>query len=288
MTKTFLLLLICFAILPAQAQRNVTAPEIGVVENMENDSLLHAFGFRCLVESTSKILSPRNVSDEQFKIHLQKIKKLRTPLFACNLFIPGDLKVVGPKVDEKVVLTYVEAVLKRARAAGLKMIIWGSGGSRGVPEGFDRVKAKAQFISFGKKIAPLAAKYKIILALENLNRTECNFINSVKEALEIVRAVDHKNLRLCIDIYHMLKENESPQIIPDTKGYFVYCEVAEKEGRTPPGVKGDDFTPYLFALKNIGYTGKIVIECRWDNLSEQGSNAYKTLRRQIDLAYKIQ
>jgi sugar phosphate isomerase/epimerase len=285
MTKTCLLLLICFAMLSAPAQKKAVTPEIGVVENMENDSLLHAFGFRCLVESTSKMLSPRNVSDEQFQIHLQRIKKLRTPLFACNLFIPGDLKVVGPQVDEKLVLTYVEAVLKRARAAGLKMIIWGSGGSRGIPEGFDRTKAKEQFISFGKKIAPLAAKYKIILALENLNRTECNFINSVKEAFEIVRAIDHQNLRLCIDIYHMLKENESPQIIPDTKGYFVYCEVAEKEGRTPPGVSGDDFTPYFSALKNIGYTGKIVIECRWDNLSEQGSNAYKTIQKQLDLAY---
>jgi sugar phosphate isomerase/epimerase len=285
MTNTFIICLLVFAATLLQAQRKITAPEIGVVENMENDSLLQASGYRYLVESTAKILSPRNVSAEQSQANLTAIKKLRIPLFACNLFIPGDLKVVGPNANEARVLSYVETVLQRARKAGIKMIIWGSGGSRGIPEGFDPGKATAQFISIGKKIAALAAKYNIVVALENLNSTEANFINTVREALEIVQAIDHKNLRLCIDIYHMLKEGESPDVIAGTKGYVVYCEVAEKERRTPPGVEGDDFTPYFTALKNIGYSGKIVLECRWENLSAQGANAYQELRRQVDEAY---
>jgi sugar phosphate isomerase/epimerase len=286
MTKFIFILFIGFATVSLQAQKKITTPEIGVVQDIENDSLLYAFGFRYLIESTPKLLSPRTVSDQQFQNTLQKIKSSRIPLFACNLFIPGDLKVVGPNVDAQAVLTFVETVLQRAQAAGLKMIIWGSGGSRGVPEGFDRAKAKEQFIAMGKKLAPLAKKYNIVLAIENLNTTECNFINTVKEALEIVKAVDHKNLRLCIDIYHMLKENESPEVIANTKGYFVYCEVAEKEGRTPPGVHGQDFTPYFKALKNIGYAGKIVIECRWENVPAQGNTAYQTLRKQVDEVYK--
>ena len=262
------------------------APEIGVVQNIENDSLLHSFGYRCIIESANKILSPRNVSDQQFKDQLQIIKKLPAPLFACNLFLPGDLKVVGSNVNEQAVLTYVEIVLQRAEEANLKMIIWGSGGSRGVPEGFDRAKAKDQFISIAEKIAALAEKYNIILALENLNRTECNFINSVSEALEIVKAVDHKNLRLCIDLYHMAKEGESPDVIATTKKYVVYCEVAEKENRTPPGVHGDDFTPYFSELKKINYAGKIVIECRWDNIAMPGNGAYQALRNQLHKVYE--
>jgi sugar phosphate isomerase/epimerase len=285
MAKTLIIFLFFLVPLSLQAQKLKT-PEIGVVENIENDSILHVFGYKYLVESTAKILSPRNFSDQQFNSNLERIKKLRIPLFACNIFIPGDLKVVGPDVDEKAVLSYVEIVFQRAKTTGLKMIIWGSGGSRGVPDGFDRVKAKAQFISMGKKIAALAQKYNITLALESLNSTECNFINTLKEALEIVKAIDHKNLRLCMDIYHMLKEGESADVIAETKGYLVYCEVAEKEGRTPPGVHGEDFSSYFTALKNIGYTGKIVLECRWNNLNAQGSSAYQELHRQIDKAYK--
>ncbi|HOX83301.1 MAG TPA: sugar phosphate isomerase/epimerase family protein [Chryseolinea sp.] len=277
---------LCISLCSLKAQHKIIVPQIGIVENMENDSLLHAFGYTYLVESTQKILSPRNVSDQQFQIHLQKIKQLQVPLFACNIFLPGDLKVVGPVVDEQAILRYTEVVLQRAQIAGLKMIIWGSGGSRGIPEGFDRAKAKEQFIYMAKKIAMVGEKYNIILALENLNRTECNFINTLKEALEIVSAVDHDHLRLCADIYHMLKEDEEPEIIASAKKYIVYCEVAEKEGRTPPGVHQENFKPYLSALQKIGYNGNISIECWWKNVREQGNLAYQNIHNQIDEVYK--
>ena len=286
MTKIYLLFTVCLISLSVTAQKKLAAPLIGVVQDIENDSLLQALGFQYLVEATPKLLSPREVTDQQFQARLKTIKKLRVPLYGCNLFIPGDLKVVGPEVDEKAVLEYVDVVLKRAKAAGLTLITWGSGGSRGVPEGFDRVTATAQFIYMAKQVAAVAAKYDVILALENLNSTECNFITTLSEALAVVKAVDHKNFRLCVDIYHMLKEDESANAIAGSKGYAVYCEVAEKEGRTPPGVQGDDFTPYIAALKKEGYTGNIVIECRWDNLAEQGAMAYQTLRQQIDSVYK--
>jgi sugar phosphate isomerase/epimerase len=207
-------------------------------------------------------------------------------LFGTNLFIPGDLKTVGPAVDEKSVLSFVEGVFQRGRAAGIKMIIWGSGGSRGIPEGFDRAKAREQFISMARKIAALAKNYNIILALENLNSTECNFITSVAEAYDIVKSVDHDNFRLCADIYHMLKEGESATVIERTKKYLVYCEIAEKENRTPPGVHGENFKPYLQALKKIGYKGNIVIECRWEDFGAQGLSAYRYLYKQMEEVYK--
>jgi sugar phosphate isomerase/epimerase len=276
----FVCILLCLASIVVRAQQN-TVPEIGVVQDIEKDSLLTAFGYKYLVENTTKLLSPRTVSDEQFQDQLKVIRKSRIPLFACNIFIPGDLKVVGPSVDEKAVLEYVEKVFSRAQQAGLSMIIWGSSGSRRLPDGYDRATAKKQFISIGKKIAAVAYKYNIVLALENLNTTEANFITTVGEALEIVKGVNHKNLRLCVDIYHMLKENESPAVIAKTKGYLVYCELAEREGRTPPGVHGDDFRPYLKQLKDAGFKGIIVIECRWDNVETQGKPAHDELRKQL-------
>jgi sugar phosphate isomerase/epimerase len=278
--RHYALCLMCLSSVVIHAQQK-QVPEIGVVQDIENDSLLQIFGYRYLVENTSKFLSPRTVSDEQFQEKLNVLRKSRIPVYACNIFIPGDLKVVGPSVNESEVLDYVEKVFARAQQADLTMIIWGSSGSRRVPDGFDRTKAKEQFIAIAQKIAAVAARYNIILALENLNTTEANFITTVKEALEIVKSVNHKNLRICTDIYHMLKENESPDVILEAKGFVVYCEVAEKEGRTPPGVHGDNFRPYLSALKKIGFSGKIVIECRWENIEKQGKSAYQELEKQV-------
>jgi sugar phosphate isomerase/epimerase len=283
--KVFLTCLSLLIALVGAGQQKAKVPSIGVVQNIENDSLLYGIGYGSIVESVGKLISPKTVSDAQFKENLHKIKKLRVPLYAFNIFIPGELKVVGPDVDEQAVLSYVEQVFQRARQANVKRIIWGSGGSRRVPESFDHSKAKKQFISIAEKIAESASRYEITLALENLNSTETNFITTIAEALDIVKAVNHPNLRLCVDVYHMLKENESPDIIQSAKGYVIYCEVAEKNGRTPPGVQQENFKPYFAALKKIGYNDRIMIECRWENVREQAGPAFQYLKKQIDEVY---
>lgn len=284
--KTLIISFLVLAFTCVEAQKKDVLPEIGVVQSIENDSLLHSLGYRGIVESVGKLVSPRTITESQFQENLVKIKSSQVPLYAFNIFIPGELKVVGPAVDEQAILQYVKNVFERAGKANVKRIIWGSGGSRRVPEGFDATTAKQQFISIARKIAEIASEHGITLALESLNSTETNFITTLDEALNIVKTVDHKNLRLCVDVYHMLKENEGPDVIRKAKGYVVYCEVAEKNGRTPPGVQGEDFKPYFTALKEIGYRDKIMIECRWENVNTQAGPAFSYLRGQIDAVYK--
>jgi sugar phosphate isomerase/epimerase len=260
-------------------------PEIGIAQGLEHDSVLYTSGYRYVVESINKLISPRNVSQEQFIQNLAILRKLRSNVYALNLFIPGDLKLVGPEVNEEAILVYAEQVLIRCQQAGVKMIVWGSGGARRVPDGFDREKANKQFADIAKQIAVKAKAHDVMLALENLNSTETNFITTAAEALAMVKRVDHPNFRLCIDIYHMLKENESPDVIEAASKYVVHCDIAEKLNRTPPGVAKEDFRPYLKALKKIKYTGKIVIEGRWENLATQALPAYQYLQQQIDEVY---
>lgn len=284
--KNAILFLVLLSTTDLFSQKKVDLPEIGIVQSLENDSLVRSFGYRYLVESVARLISPKNVTEEQFQENAKKMKSLSHPLYACNIFIPGELKVVGPEVNEVAILEYTEEVFKRCQRANVNMIIWGSGGSRRLPDGFDKERAKAQFVSIAKKISDLGARYNMTFALENLNSTETNFITKAEEALEIVKKVDRKNFGLCIDIYHMLKEGESPAIIEKSAANLIYCEVAERENRTPPGVRGDDFRPYLSALKKAKYKGKIVIECRWEDVARQGLAAYQYLSGQLKEVYR--
>lgn len=285
MKHIFLLILMAYWINPALAQRNDKKPEIGIAQDFQNDSLLHANGYRFLVESIAKCISPKSVSEQQFLDNVKAFKKLKLNIYAVNIFFPGDLKLVGPEVNEEAILSHARSVFQRCNTAGVKMVIWGSGGARRVPEGFDLGKAKEQFVSIARKVAALAKQYKIMVALENLNSTETNFITTVEMAYQIVQKVNHPNLRLCVDIYHMLMEGEPPSVINQTKKYLIHCDIAEKENRAPPGVKGDDFREYLKALRNVGYSGKIVLECRWQDLAMQAGPARENLQRQIDDVY---
>jgi sugar phosphate isomerase/epimerase len=284
--KFFLLPILLFSIISLSAQSKVAKPEIGIVADFEQDSLLHANGYNYLVESIVKCFSPVKISDQQFEERLKQFRSLQTSVLAMNIFMPGDMKLVGPDVKEEAILAYAKTVFERCKRAGITMVIWGSGGARRVPDGFDYNKAKEQFINIAGKVSVLAKKHKINLALENLNSTETNFINTAEEAFEVVNKVDQSNFWLCVDIYHMLMEGEQPSVIAKTKKKLIHVDIAEKVKRAPPGVAGDDFRPYLTELKKVGYSRKIVLECRWDNFPQQVSSARENLQKQIDDVYE--
>jgi sugar phosphate isomerase/epimerase len=283
MTRLILIFILLAVSFHAQSQKKW---DIGVVGEIEKDSLFTSAGFTYLIDNAGRLFSPANVSDEQFESKLALIKRSKIKLMGVNVFMPGDMKLVGAAVDESRILAHATTILKRCKAAGVKMVVWGSGGARRVPDGFDPATARSQFIDIARKVAAIAKGYDVVLAFESLNSTETNFINTAAQALQLVKDVDHPNFRLNIDFYHMLKEGEGPAIIEQAKDYVVHCELAEKEGRSAPGVHHQDFIPYFRALKKIKYKGKVVIECQWKDINQEAPMAYKEISRQINVVFE--
>jgi sugar phosphate isomerase/epimerase len=261
--------------------REKEGPVVGVISSVSRDSLLYANGIRVIEESVNNTFSPRRVNEQQFAENLNKIRAAKVRVVAANVFFPGEIKLVGPAVDEKLVLGYVDTVMRRCKEADVKIIVLGSGGSRKLPDGYDSVKASKEFISLVRKMAKVAKKYDRIIAIENLNHTETNFVLTLAEAIKYVRAVNHPNFRLTADIYHMLMENEPGAVIEQAKGLLVHAHIAEKEERAYPGKRGVDFTPYFSAMKKIGYTGKIMMECRFTDFDKQVGPAKTYLDGQL-------
>jgi sugar phosphate isomerase/epimerase len=281
------LLLTCFSIIVrcVPAQSTIVTPAIGIAQDYHQDSLLSASGYAHLVESVSKCLSPLKLSDDEFSARVETFKGLKVPVYAVNIFMPAELKLVGSVIKEEEILAYARTVFERCRRIGVTMVVWGSGGARRVPQGFDEKTATKQFVHIAKKVSSIAAEFGVRLALENLNSTETNFIVTVAEALRVVKLVDHPNFRLCADIYHMLKEGEQADILLQSGRYLIHCDIAERDDRSAPGVKGDDFTSYLEALRKIKYSGIIVLECRWSDIKSQALPARLSLQRQLDQVY---
>jgi sugar phosphate isomerase/epimerase len=254
--------------------------KIGISTGIANNGILAAAGYSFIEENVRGFLVPEE-SDSVFEQKLVLLKESKLPVDVCNSFLPGNLKCVGPAPSHEAILKFGETAFRRAQMAGIKTIIFGSGGARSIPDGFSRNEARQQFIFICKQLALFAKKYNVVISLEALNKQECNFINSVAEGAEIVQAVNHENFRLLADIYHMLKENESPSNITRYGHLLFHTHIAEKSGRTAPGVNKEDFTPYFKALKEIKYEGGMAIECTWENLEEQASVALKAMRSQL-------
>jgi sugar phosphate isomerase/epimerase len=275
---------VCFLFLSGFEPRQKFVPQLGIVTSLEKDSLVYASGFRMLGESVGKMLSP-SLTEEQFKQNLMRIKKAKCKVMICNIFISGKMKIAGPDVNESQVLAYADTVFSRAKRAGVRFIILGSGGARRIPDGYDAQKAQADFAVLCRKLAIVAKKYGIMIALESLEATETNFIITLKQAAEIVRTVNHSNFKLNADIFHMMREGEGPQSIVDAADILVYCEIAEKQKRSFPGVMGDDFKPYLRALRQANYKGYIFIEGNSSDPDNDMPLSFKYLTKQLQEVY---
>jgi D-psicose/D-tagatose/L-ribulose 3-epimerase len=90
---------------------------------------------------------------------------------AFNSFIRRpDLKVVGPEVPTSALKEYLEGCLPRCRRLGASIVVWGSAGSRNVPEGFSREQARDQIAAFLKMTGEVARQSHVIVAIEPLTR----------------------------------------------------------------------------------------------------------------------
>ncbi len=184
------------------------------------------------------------------------------PMPAANCFLPATLKVVGPAVDSAALAHYTHTAFRRAREVGLSVIVFGSGGARQIPDGFSPARAFEQYVEALKLFAPLAHAQSITLVVEPLNRGECNLVNTIVEGDEAVRRADHPAVKLLVDLFHMLRNGESPDDILRVSPIH-HAHLAENKDRAAPGVNGEDFRPFLRALKKVGYNGRLTIECVW-------------------------
>ncbi len=261
-----------------------TSPKIllGICAGPDKAEKLKAIGYDFIEGGVAGTLKPE-MPDAEFAPEAEKIKACVLPTRSCNGFIPGKFHLTGPETTHDDALDYAVKACRHADAAGVPHIVFGSGGARKVPEGFDLAQGKAQFIDFCRKLGERIKDLKVTIVLEPLNKGETNLLNSVLEGIEYVDAIQSPRIQLLADFYHMMKENESPESIRKAGARIRHCHVAELEGRKAPGTKGEDLSGFLKALTDIGYTGGVSCECGWpkENVEEAWKKALATLRTQL-------
>lgn len=257
------------------------AQSFAVCTKVSQYPVLRKAGYTYVEPNVADFLAP-DKSDSAFAVQLAEQKRLKAKIISCVVFIPGRMRITGAEAAHDDIIRWAETAFRRAEQAGIPYIVLGSGGARRVPENFDREEATRQFTALCKRLAPLAERHGVTVVVEPLHSGETNLINSLKEGAAIVEAVDHPNVRLLCDIYHMMKDNEPASEIVRYGPYIKHCHIAEKETRSAPGTAGDDFTPYFDALKQINYTGCISIEARFDNFETRIVSSLEYMRKQIE------
>ncbi|MFQ3670728.1 MAG: sugar phosphate isomerase/epimerase family protein [Verrucomicrobiia bacterium] len=254
-------------------------PLIGACLPSEHAATLPSGAIDFLEVNVQTFLLPLQ-PDPAFAPNLHLAQTSPLPVSAANCFLPSSLKSTGPEAQPQAILTYAATAFARARACGIRTIVFGSGGSRKLPEGLSPESARPAFTQLLRSLGPLAQQHGLVLALEPLGKTECNFILSLAEGAAIVRDVDHPSVRLLADLYHMACNGEPWSTLQPAADLLAHVHVAETARRTPPGVDGDSFLEPFRILKEAGYSGPLSIEAQWTHPATEAPRAAEILRSQ--------
>jgi D-psicose/D-tagatose/L-ribulose 3-epimerase len=119
---------------------------------------------------------------------------------------------------------------------------------------------RANVVSVHKEAAAYAARNKVKLSVEPLNRFECYVLNTVADAADVVRQVSAPNYGLLYDTFHANIEEKDPVgVIAHNIAYINHVHFSENDRGTP----GKGHVPWpatMKALKQSGYDGWCVIE----------------------------
>ena len=270
------LALVVLSALPVTGQAGKN--QIGYCVGLKGLEVAKAAGFDYVELGTSEIAA---LSDADFESALAHVKAVGIPTPNANLFLPASLKVTGAEaasVEDQ--MAYVKKAFTRLERLGVKILCFGSGGARRVPDGFPKEQAFAQLVAFGKRIAPEAKAHGITVVIEPLRRQETNIINTAGEGFDLVKAVNHPNFELLIDFYHLASENEDPKIVVEAKDHLRHLHMANPQGRVFP-LKWDefDYAPFFARLREIGYAGRMSIEGSSPDVPAQAPQSIELLRR---------
>jgi sugar phosphate isomerase/epimerase len=236
--------------------------ELGVCGNPDAFPQAEQWSFDYFEPGAASIAA---MSEPEFTAFRERVLASRIRCRSFNSLI-RTLKVVGPEAGRAanldIVSAYLDSTLDRCRQLGGRVAVWGSASSREIPAGFSRDLAWSQIKTFLGRAGDIAKAKQMVIGIEPLRKQESNIINTGAEALRLVREVNHPQVKMIIDYYHLRVEQEDPEILRTAREHIVHLHFANPNGRRWPRLPDEDAEYHRFfgILKEIGYEGGLSIE----------------------------
>ena len=217
-------------------------------------------------------IAPYTLADLVTEIPMKKRKAIRRAAEKCGIEIVGlHWLLVKPEglyinhPDDIIRIRtqeYIEALIHFCADIGGKLLLHGSPHQRTVQEGWKFEEAWERAKETFKVCSDVAQKRNVIYCIEPLTRTNTNFINTVEEALRMVKEVRHPHFKLMYDV-RSGSENETSMVEGLLRAlgsqHLRHVHVNDASGKGP-GFGKTEFVPVLRTLRENGYQGFVSVE----------------------------
>ena len=208
------------------------------------------------------------VSDGEFQKVLDTLNKLDLHCETTNNFLPADIKITGPNVDGSALQDYLDVAFDRLNKLGVSIACVGAAGARNVPEGFPRDEAYAQLKSFFRYLSSVLPE-GITAVIEPLRSDESNILNGSMECYELMKEVARPNVRMLVDYYHMVYEDDPFANIGIIGANLRHTHFAAIKNRRIPYTFNETMELFFESLKKAGYDARISVEAFSKNPAEE-------------------
>ena len=227
-----------------------------------------------LAETTS-------LNDDEFEALKKLVEDSGIPCEVCNNFFPKTLRLTGPDVDDEAVSAYINKSLGRAAELGAKVVVFGSGPAKTIPEGFPMEDGYQQIQDLAIEISAIADSHGITVVLEPLRNQECNILNSFKEGVELAKTIERDSIMVLVDYFHFAQNSESVDaLLSDGYEWLEHVHFANNAGGRifPATLDEDNYATFIDALKTIGYDNRVSVEAFTDDFDKAAPVALEFCR----------
>lgn len=149
------------------------------------------------------------------------------------------------------------------------------------PEGVSTDKVRQTLVDNLRFAATALGKENIRLLIESLNDKDIPefYLVRTKDALSLIEEVNHPNLWLQYDIYHMQRmEGDLANTIEANLNRIAHIQIADTPGRHEPGTGEINYSFLFNFLDSIGYAGWIGCEYIPMTGTEEGLGWFEPFR----------
>ena len=155
---------------------------------------------------------------------------------------------------------YLDSLIRFCADLGGRVLVFGSPKQRDLYPGLTYEQAWEYARETFAHCAEKAQDAGVYLCIEALARRETDFINTLTEALRMVREVGEPHFRAMIDVKAISDDGRPlPEIIREGGAMIEHVHANEPDGRYP-GTGDTDFRSIADALRGIGYDGYVSVE----------------------------
>jgi len=246
------------------------------INSVNHSSILENTGYDYYELPVSRLIGPE-LDDPGFKTLREDVNTHSIFPETFYLFIPPALPLTGPDRDKARIESYLSLVLNRIHLLGGKVVGFGSGRARSIPDTITREEGMLQLTEFMRTAAGIAAGYGITIAIENLETTETNVFTDIHSIGKYIKELELFNVGILFDIHHCVVQNQNIEDIANYASFIKHIHISDT-GRLNPGT-GQYPIPWLFEiLNNIGYTSRVTCECKWQNFETDIKHTIEYLR----------